>query len=1046
MVSLLGLIGCSDNSTITPSQNTCDPATYPQACADSIHVFCDPATRIISFDYCTCNAEGTGCEGTPQQQNNTTCDPASYQTQCTDNILLKCDFSAINNAYQIIATYCGAGCAADGVSCNPDNKPPVMECNPSVYAPNCSNGVLVKCTAEGKYATETCECNEAGNGCKEAAPVTTCDPTTYVQTCANGTLTYCEGTQITTKSCECNEAGNDCNNAEPPECDPAGFAKTCTDGTLTVCTAAGKFAKKTCECNEAGNDCAAPAPKPGAPEVVSCGALSVSGSDECEKTGSGSKIVLRGDVLALDKTYEGGSVVIENGRITYVGCEPQTDGATVITCPNSVISPGTINGHEHITYSNGKPGSWGEERFDHRHDWRKGKNGHKKVPGPGTDDNMVIEVRAAMAGTTSIFGSVGNDGPKFAGLVRNLDYQEDKVDGVRAKYQTFPLGDSDGKLLDSGCDYKYHNSVTKFDASCPYGPHIAEGINQAALNELRCLSGEGAKSYDIFKPNTAVIHGIAATPDMVAKMAENEVKLIWSPRTNISLYGDTAQVTMYDKMGVTIGLGTDWIYSGSANMQREFACIDYLNKNHYDSYFSDYDLWKMPTYNNAVAFGMAKSLGQLKQGLFADIAIYRTTATRKAHRAVIEADNGDVLLVMINGKIVYGNANLMSSGVDVTVCQESKKFDITANGAVANGVTFSSLQNAAKYPMFFCEESLPSNEPTCIPKRTRSTDTSSQQTTMYTGVTSEGNDSDGDGIPDASDNCPNIFNPVRPQDTDRKQADYDGDGQGDVCDPYPTCKTNDSACATINPQDKDGDGISNAVDNCPSAANADQKDSDGDGFGDACDKCANETGPDEGCPIKLSVELTELQEIRNQYIAGSLNLGGTIAVEGIVTGIEFTKSGFFIQDDKDPAGIYVDDSNAASSVAVGDLIQVEGQTEDKYSMLRLNNAKVIKVDSGKSVEPVVVTVPDIADSKSKYNCVVVRANGLTAQSDVDKYGVRAMKDSSGNTTYTDDFIMKTTEITNAVTAGKTYDLIGVLVFDFSKSKIASRSKDDIIAK
>ena len=209
---------------------------------------------------------------------------------------------------------------------------------------------------------------------------------------------------------------------------------------------------------------------------------------------------------------------------------------------------------------------------------------------------------------------------------------------------------------------------------------------------------------------------------------------------------------------------------------------------------------------------------------------------------------------------------------------------------------------------------------------------------------------------------------------------------------------------------------------------------------------ANETGPDEGCPIKLSVELTELQEIRNQYIAGSLNLGGTIAVEGIVTGIEFTKSGFFIQDDKDPAGIYVDDSNAASSVAVGDLIQVEGQTEDKYSMLRLNNAKVIKVDSGKSVEPVVVTVPDIADSKSKYNCVVVRANGLTAQSDVDKYGVRAMKDSSGNTTYTDDFIMKTTEITNAVTAGKTYDLIGVLVFDFSKSKIASRSKDDIIAK
>jgi Thrombospondin type 3 repeat len=34
--------------------------------------------------------------------------------------------------------------------------------------------------------------------------------------------------------------------------------------------------------------------------------------------------------------------------------------------------------------------------------------------------------------------------------------------------------------------------------------------------------------------------------------------------------------------------------------------------------------------------------------------------------------------------------------------------------------------------------------------------------------------------------------------------------------------------------DADGDGISNAVDNCPAVANADQKDTDGNGIGDAC--------------------------------------------------------------------------------------------------------------------------------------------------------------------------------------------------------------------
>src|SRR5205807_6257047 len=90
---------------------------------------------------------------------------------------------------------------------------------------------------------------------------------------------------------------------------------------------------------------------------------------------------------------------------------------------------------------------------------------------------------------------------------------------------------------------------------------------------------------------------------------------------------------------------------------------------------------------------------------------------------------------------------------------------------------------------------------------------------VFTGVGMANTDTDGDGVPDASDNCPSTPNP--------DQADSDGDGVGDVCD---NCKTKPNP----RQEDKDGDGVGDACDNCPAAFNPDQRDTNGDGVGDAC--------------------------------------------------------------------------------------------------------------------------------------------------------------------------------------------------------------------
>jgi hypothetical protein len=100
-------------------------------------------------------------------------------------------------------------------------------------------------------------------------------------------------------------------------------------------------------------------------------------------------------------------------------------------------------------------------------------------------------------------------------------------------------------------------------------------------------------------------------------------------------------------------------------------------------------------------------------------------------------------------------------------------------------------------------------------------------------------DVDHDGVGDACDNCPNTCN--------SQQLNADGDQYGDVCDPTPGCGgCGQPACeqACTGP-DSDGDGIPDAIDNCPTVTNPSQVNSDGDTYGDACDNCPFVTNQDQ---------------------------------------------------------------------------------------------------------------------------------------------------------------------------------------------------------
>ncbi len=113
-------------------------------------------------------------------------------------------------------------------------------------------------------------------------------------------------------------------------------------------------------------------------------------------------------------------------------------------------------------------------------------------------------------------------------------------------------------------------------------------------------------------------------------------------------------------------------------------------------------------------------------------------------------------------------------------------------------------------------------------------------------------DTDLDGIPDPSDNCPLASNV--------DQADYDQDNVGDVCDSDDDCDSvadgidncpltlnaTDPICPADGDQtDSDLDLFGNPCDNCPSVSNFDQNDGDLDNVGSVCDNCPADANTDQ---------------------------------------------------------------------------------------------------------------------------------------------------------------------------------------------------------
>jgi len=443
-------------------------------------------------------------------------------------------------------------------------------------------------------------------------------------------------------------------------------------------------------------------------------------------------LVIESIVLTPSGVEPHGSVRVgADGRIACVGsaCRLHAGDVSVLRCPTYVLSPGLINTHDHLSFAGVAPRPDTGERFAHRHEWRLGLDGHHKLEDFSDDrDSRVIawgELRFLVGGTTSTVG-----GDMAPGLLRNLDFAAG-LEGLPVSpvtYRVFPLDDGRGIMRTADCDYGAHPAThDQVAQTSAFLAHVAEGTSDAARNEFRCESsltydvtpqpGGGGTSNDWIMPQATLIHAVALTPADLALVAARGAAIVWSPRSNLALYGRTLDVLDARRLGIPLALGSDWLPSGSMNLNRELACARFYDRTALHDALSDEDLWRMVTSGAARAAHVDGQIGSIAPGFIADLALFASRSP-DAYAAVVASTPQSAALVVRGGTVLYGDPSIVDrlrpacdhfdvAGVPKRLCFEPNRLSAEALQ------TFARERNL--YPLAF--RGSPRNEPPCLPSR-----------------------------------------------------------------------------------------------------------------------------------------------------------------------------------------------------------------------------------------------------------------------------------------------------------------------------------------
>jgi cytosine/adenosine deaminase-related metal-dependent hydrolase len=388
-------------------------------------------------------------------------------------------------------------------------------------------------------------------------------------------------------------------------------------------------------------------------------------------------LVVEGTVVPLaegdPQAHFDGRVYLEDpveevGRIAAVRPAGQVapagfDDAPVVDVGEAFIYPGLIDLHSHLGY-NTLP-LWtepGESRPFLHHDIWPGRSTYKPqvswpawVLAKAAPEALLtyVQVRALAGGSTAIQGWPSANRRPANHLVRNIDDQRFGGED-RTRTSTLTL-DLDGlrdraENLRQGLGFIYHCSEGQTGSRVvrEFEDAATAGCLRQRLLAIHCCA-VGEPEFTQWEARAT----LAGDPAPGA--------VVWSPFSNLWLYGQTTDVPAARRHGITVCLGTDWGPSGTKNLLGELK-VARLCSDAFGWGLTDFDLVEMVTAGPGDMLGLCwgVKLGRLEAGALGDVAVVQKRSQDPWENLVVARER-DVVLVTVNGEPRYGIREVMAA-------------------------------------------------------------------------------------------------------------------------------------------------------------------------------------------------------------------------------------------------------------------------------------------------------------------------------------------------------------------------------------------------